>query len=510
MDRREILAAAAYGMIAAGRPQSFRTWKRPRFALNPFTLGVASGDPTADGVVLWTRLANDPLNGGGMPSENVEVGWRIATDEGMANVVRKGTAVATPGLGHSVHVELSGLEPERWYWYQFDVGGEESVVGRTRTAPRFAASVDKLRFAFASCQHYEYGYYTAYRHMAGEDLDLVVHLGDYIYEYEGRDDRPRKHTGQEIESLWDYRNRYALYKTDPDLQAAHAAFPWIVTPDDHEVDNNYADSISQDNAPVEAFLRRRADAYRAYFEHMPLRHRSFPQGPDMRLYRRMSYGALAEFFVMDTRQYRTDQPCGDKSGPLCAAALNPNATLMGRAQEAWLNRSLALSASRWNILAQQVMMAKVDRMAGEEEVYSMDKWSGYEEARNRLMRYLAESGTSNPVVLTGDIHTNWVNDLKLDFRNEASPTVATEFVGTSISSGGDGRDGAERAEGIRGENPFVKFFNAQRGYVRCEITPDSWNSDYRVMQYVSRPGGPISTRASFVVENGRAGAEQIG
>ena len=378
---------------------------QPTFAVSPFTLGVASGDPAPDGVVLWTRLAPEPLVGGGMPPEAFEVRWRVATDERMRNVVRQGAAVAIPEYGHSVHVEVDGLSPARWYWYQFDVGGHQSAIGRTRTVAAPDASPDRMRFAFASCQHYEQGLFTALGHMADEDLDLVIHLGDYIYEYEGNAGRVRRHTGREIESLDDYRNRYALYKSDPALQAAHAACPWIVTWDDHEVDNNYAAWNSEALAPADAFLRRRAAAYQAYYEHMPLRAAAIPSGPDMLLYRQLGFGDLV-YFVLDTRQYRTDQPCGDGSAPVCDEVRDPRATLLGGHQARRLVEGLDRSSARWNVLAQQVMMARVDRRPGDEVFYSMDQWGGYDAERTRLMDFFARRTPSNPVVLTGDIHAN--------------------------------------------------------------------------------------------------------
>lgn len=285
-------------------------WRRPTFASYPFSLGVASGDPLPDSVVLWTRLAPDPLRGGGMPEEDVQVEWVVAQDERLTRVVKRGTALAPAALAHSVHLEVSGLEPDRWYWYQFRVAGEASPVGRTRTAPPLEADPRLLRFAFASCQHYEQGFYTAYRHLANEDLDLVFHLGDYIYENSGVREQVRFHTYTELATLQDYRNRLALYKTDPDLQAAHAAFPWVVTWDDHEVDNDYAGKISENNDPEAAFLQRRAAAYQAYYEHLPLRRSSMPRGPDAEIYRSLPFGRLARFYILDTRQYRTDQPCG--------------------------------------------------------------------------------------------------------------------------------------------------------------------------------------------------------
>lgn len=482
---------------------------QPKIAENPFKLGIASGDPLPDGVVLWTRLAPNPTDSGGMPAERVEVDWQVATDERMSNVVKKGRATAAPDLGHSVHVDVRGLEPARWYWYQFRAGGHTSPVGRTRTAPNSRKALDKLSFAFASCQHYETGYFTPYRHMVEEELDLIVHLGDYIYEGATRTDRVRQHNGPEITSLSDYRNRHALYRLDPDLQKAHALFPWIVTWDDHEVENNYADDKSEDGVPRDQFLERRANAYQAYYEHMPLRRESLPRGSKMRLYRRLAFGDLAEFSVLDTRQYRTDQPCGDGNKPQCPEALAEDATLLGPEQERWFLDGLRRSPAKWNIIAQQVMMAKVDRMPGPEHAYAMDQWSGYEAARKRILNFLNERKPSNPVVLTGDIHSNWVADLKADFADPKSATVGTEFVGTSITSGGDGSDSQPLVDKYLPENPHVHFYNNQRGYVRCVVTPNRWQSDYRVVPFVSKPGAEITTRASFAVENGRAGAQRL-
>jgi alkaline phosphatase D len=328
VGRRRFLAGAGAvaGLVLAGRTTVVAT--RPTFSADPFSLGVASGDPLPDGVVLWTRLAPDPLNGGGMPPAAVPVGWQVASDDQMRTVVRSGTALATPDLAHSVHVDVRGLEPGRRYWYGFTAGDAESPIGRTRTAPAPDAPLNRLRFAYASCQNWEQGYYTAYRHLAAEDLDLVVHLGDYIYESTAPD-RPRSHNGPRPTTLEEYRARHALYKTDPDLRAAHAAFPWVVTWDDHEVVNDYAGEIDPRNSPPERFRARRAAAYQAYWEHLPLRPSSMPNGPGMQLYRRLTFGNLAEFSVLDTRQYRTDQPCGVGPQPRCAGALDEAATLTG-------------------------------------------------------------------------------------------------------------------------------------------------------------------------------------
>lgn len=477
---------------------------------DPFQLGIASGDPAPDGFVIWTRLCPDPLHGGGMPAEDMRVEWQVAHDEGMQRIAAKGVATAATDWAHSVHVEVHGLQPDRVYWYQFKVGLNTSPVGRTRTAPAPDALLDSLKFAFVSCQRFEEGYYTAYEHLVRDDLRAVVHLGDYIYENSPKAGTPRHFVAPEIFTLEDYRARHALYRTDRHLQAAHAAFPWIVTWDDHEVDNNYAGDIpDKPVADPAEFLTRRANAYKAYYEHMPLRKAALPRGPAMDLYRRISFGRLAEFSILDTRQYRTDQPCGDGYQPFCEGIADPRATMLGQAQEAWLCDGLTASPAQWNVLAQQVILAPVDfasnPAAGDGPTYSMDKWGAYEVARTRLIQFLAERRISNPIVLTGDVHCNWVNDLKTDFRREDSPTVGTEFVGTSITSTGDGSEKRENTDTVLSRNPWVKFFNSERGYVRCDITPASWRSDYRTVPYVTRPGAPCRTRASYVVETGRPG-----
>jgi alkaline phosphatase D len=409
-----------------------------------------------------------------MSPEDVPVKWRVAKDDNMRDIVQSGTATATAAMGHSVHVELTGLEPARWYWYQFSVGSDESPVGRTRTAPAVGASPEKLAFAFTSCQNWQAGYFTALGHMAKEDLDLVVHLGDYIYEGGiSAGDGPRKHNSGEITSLTDYRNRYALYKSDPHLQAVHAAFPFVVTWDDHEVENNYANMIRENNNPAGDFRARRAAAYQAYYEHQPLRRASLPKGADMLLYRRLAFGGLAEFNVLDTRQYRTDQPSQEKRGD----AAN---TLPGLTQEKWLTDGLDKSKARWNILAQQVFMAQRDLAAGPTTRYSMDAWDGYAASRGRILDFVEKRKPSNMVVLTGDVHANWVADLKADFEKPESKVLGSEFVGTSISSGGDGSDtnarrktcaGGKSAHQVPQQPAWVRPVRAHAGKM-AERLPD--------------------------------------
>lgn len=514
MQRRRLLigAGASTGLILAGRwPQ--RVLAQTRFSSYPFTLGVASGDPTPDGVVLWTRLAPEPLSGGGMANADVTVNYTVATDEALQNVVQRGTTLAPADLGHSVHAEVEGLQPGRDYWYRFEAGGEESPVGHTKTAPAAGASLNQFKFAFANCQDYENGFYTAYANLANEDLDLVVHLGDYIYEGGVDPDAVRQHNSAEIITLDDYRNRYAQYRLDVNLQAAHANFPWIFTWDDHEVDNNHANFIPEDDQSADAFLQRRIAAYQAYYEHMPLRAASIARGPYLQLYRRLNFGNLVSFNVLDTRQYRTDQPCGDVFGPRCEESFDPAATMTGARQERWLLSGLARSRAQWNVIAQQTMFSQFNfgnSPVAPADLFNADQWDGYVAQRDRLIQFLEARKPSNPVVITGDIHSSWVHDIKTDFDNPESATVGTEFVGTSISSsfGGNEEETSAFVSAAVPGNPHTKFFNGlNRGYVRCTLTPDTWQTDYRVVTTIQEETAMVGTLASFVVENGQPGAQ---
>lgn len=510
-SRRDFLGQSATlaAVVALGGMPGMRGDRTFRSASYPFTLGVASGDPLPDGVVLWTRLAPDPLAGGGMPRERVAVRWEVARDENFSLIVRSGSTVATPELAHSVHVDVRGLEPRRHYWYRFMSGDDVSPVGRTLTAPPANSSPDTLRFAFASCQNYQAGLYTAWAHMADEDLAVVLHLGDYIYEGGVSENSVRRHDGPAIETLDAYRNRYALYKGDPNLQRAHAAFPFVVTWDDHEVVNNYANDYARGSA-IGVLLARRAAAYQAYYEHMPLREPAVPRGADLQLYRRIAYGDLLHFNVLDTRQYRSPQPCNDGWSADCADARDPAQTMLGVEQRDWLEAGLLGSRARWNVLAHQVPIAPTGRPGDAGLEQSMDKWAGYTVERDRLLHLLHEAPVRNPISIVGDVHQNWLSDLKTEFYTDDAPVVGTEFVGTSISSGGDGVDRRENeSEPWMSANPHVRFNNSQRGYVRCTVTPERWLTDYRVVEYVTRPGAPIITRASFAVEDGTPGAVQL-
>jgi len=512
MNRRAFLEAsarlaalAALGQLGACIPsQPFK------FEKDPFTLGVASGDPLPDGVVLWTRLAPDPLTGGGMGTAPVEVEWLVANDEAMKDVVRSGTYGATGDLAHSVHVEVSGLEPDRVYWYRFRAGGAESPIGQTRTAPAAGTMPQALRFAFASCQNYSQGYYTAHANLAREDLQVVFFLGDYIYEGTARGDIVRDYSKRGWSfTLADYRDRYAQYKTDRDLQSVHAAFPWIVTWDDHEVENNYAGGIDKEDPRNKAALIERAAGYQAFYEHLPVR-TPRPQGPELKLYRSLSYGGLAKFFVLDTRQYRSPEvalcrePEQTPSG-YCPASVDPARTMLGAEQRAWLLQGLGDSPSSWNFVTQSVRFAQQDSSSelGKHIFDGVDNWMGYVADRQMILDRF--TGTRNPVVLSGDSHVNFVYDLKRDFADPASATVGTELLVTSISSDGD--PFVEQTQFTPPlKNPQLRFFDNHRGYVRCTLEPTRLTADFRAVSTVRKPIATVSTTATFVVDDGKPGA----
>ncbi|MBO0875502.1 MAG: alkaline phosphatase D family protein, partial [Pseudonocardia sp.] len=477
-----------------------------------------SGDPAPDGMVLWTRLARDPLaeDGlGGMPGGVVDVGWELAADQRFAEVLQSGTARTGPELGYAVHVEPVGLPSGREYWYRFRVGSgpgaEISPVGRTRTAPA-GPELGALTICFVSCARYEHGLFTAYRRLAEDRPDLVLHLGDYSYEYGAGTGGPnppviRRLAGGEERTLADYRRRYAQYHADPDLQAAHAAAPWLAVFDDHEVENNWANMVPE--RPEPGFLARRAAAFRAYFENLPLRVSARPNGPDMRLYRRLGWGGLATFHMLDTRQFRDDQPCGDRYDSDCPERTHPARSLLGAEQEAWLLDGFARSRARWDVLGQQVFLSQLDLSPGAGRGFNPDAWDGYVGQRDRVVDGWTLAGVRNPVVLSGDVHAHWAAEIKTRFDDPASPVVGTELITTSITSRGDGSEREADTAGVLADNPHIKFFNNRRGYVRARITPDTLSADFQVVPYVSRPGAPGETRARFVVEDRHAGLHTL-
>jgi len=486
-----------------------------RFGAYPFQLGVASGDPDAQSVVLWTRLAPSPIDGGGMDALPYDVSWEVALDERFGRIVQRGVAVADPNLAHSVHVDVTGLEPATEYFYRFMAGSEVSQTGRTKTTPAAGQVVDAIRLGIASCSNYEHGYFIAYREMAAQRLDLILHLGDYIYEYEANDYQVRDPENLrlvpdgETVALSGYRNRYALYRTDPDLQAAHASAPFAVTWDDHEVENNYADEISEEQVLVDDFLQRRADAYQAYYEHMPLRPSSLPVGPDMTLYRKLNYGDLLSINVLDTRQYRSDQPAGDGTFPRVPANLDPETTMLGADQERSLLQSLDASTSVWNVLAQQVTMAETyfPPADGAAIEYYNDAWTGYPAARARILDHLVRNAISNTVVLTGDIHTSWAANLLSDWANPDSAVIGSEYVCTSITAGG--KETADFFQPYKDAFAHIRFFDPRHGgFTIAEVTPNLWKADFFVVDDMENIASGVSHIGTFVTEAGNPGVQE--
>lgn len=514
VTRRSFLIRSAALSAALALPVH-RVIAQPRFERNPFALGVASGYPQPDAVVLWTRLAPDPLDGGGMPEAPVAVRWEIAADARFRRIVDRGEVLATPQFAHAVHVQARGLAPSHWYWYRFMAGDAVSMTGRTRTAPAADDARGTVAFALASCQHYEHGHYAAYRDMAQQELDFVVHVGDYIYESSWGRSRVRDHHSAEPYTLADYRNRYAQYKTDPQLQAAHAAFPWLAIWDDHEVDNDYASDRSQDLDPTGAFLARRAAAYQAWYEHLPLPPGTWTGGPRMKIYGTHALGRIARIQLLDMRQYRDYHVCprkGRKAGGNqvdvldCPERLQPGRSLLGAAQEQWLEQALAASPARWNVIAQTTLMAQADRGPDESRVVYTDGWDGYPAAREKLLRTIAARKIRNPVVLGGDVHFALAGDLKTDFDDARSPVVASEFVTTSISSLGPSR---ARIETLLAKNPHVKFASgARRGYAKFTVTPRRWDTAFRAVVDAADPQSRVYEMASYVVEDRHPGPQR--
>ncbi|MEU6989172.1 alkaline phosphatase D family protein [Streptomyces sp. NPDC046465] len=486
-----------------------------RITENPFTLGVASGDPLPSSVLLWTRLAPAPYEpGGGLPQERVTVQWELAHDARFRRVARRGTVTAHPEFSHTVHVEADHLDAGRTYYFRFRTGRWVSETGRTRTAPPAGSRPGALTLAAVSCQAYHDGYFTAYKHLAQDDVDVVFHLGDYLYEYavnaaggaRNYTDRTLPaHFNKETKTLEDYRLRYALYKHDPDLRAAHAAHPFVVTWDDHEAENNYAGDVSENDDPPAEFLLRRAAAYRAYWENQPLRRKQLPSGPDAQLYRRLTWGRLAQFDILDTRQYRSDQAYGDGAHVPGAESDDPARTITGATQERWLLDGWRRSRAQWNVVPQQVTFSERRLDLNAQAKLSMDAWDGYRASRQRVLAGAKAAGLDNLMVLTGDVHVGYAFDIKADFDDPSSRTVGTEIVATSIASGKDGADKPANWDTYTKANPHMKFYNGRRGYVTVGYGKDSARADFKTVSAVTTPGAPIRTAASFVTEAGDPG-----
>jgi alkaline phosphatase D len=473
-----------------------------------FALGIASGQPSADSVVLWTRLTGPDL------PARVEVEWEIARDEAFTRIAARGTETARADSVHCVHAEPAALESARWYWYRFSALGQRSAVGRTRTAPASDAKTERFDFVIASCQRWDHGHYAAWRHVAEEAIDAVLFLGDYIYEYGVVPGTVRAHEGGLVRTLDAYRARYAQYKSDPALQAAHAAAPWLLVWDDHEVDNDYAGLQGQS---LQAdFAAQRAAAYQAYWEHMPLPKSARPVGPELRMFGALDWGRLARIHRLDDRQYRDVQVCpkpgrgGSNTVSVtdCPSLLDRQRSLLGAAQENWLAKGWDL-ARPWNLVAQQTLMARCswsDTAAAAHGTYWTDGWDGYAPARKRLLGVVAERQVPGVVVLGGDVHANYVADLRADYDDDRSPVVATEFCGTSITSAGMRQD---RVDAMRRFNPHLHHARAdERGYLRFALSASSLQVQLRTLADVRDPVSAISTSASFAVEPSRPGAQR--
>jgi alkaline phosphatase D len=523
-SRRHFLASCARLASLAACAAMLPARALPRTSAYPFSLGVASGSPRPDRVVLWTRILPDPLDARSVPAEPIAVRWEIAEDETFRKIAAKGVATAIPELAHSVHVDVTGLRPGRWYWYRFIAGDAISAVARTRTAPPPDAMPTALRFAFASCQHWEFGEYAAHRHIAAAAPDLVAFLGDYIYEWGPYDlahpASPRKRSNESY-TLADYRARYAQYNSDRNLQSAHHAAPWIVTWDDHEVANDYGNDRDERLDPN--FLARRAAAYQAFYEHMPVRLPVLPNVPlryaHMRMYERYDWGRLARFHVLDDRQYRSYHACqpagrGGSSSVTssCKERVEPARTMLGAEQEAWLSDGLASSQARWNIIAQQTLMAQNSQVPVEKPGdgrFWTDGWDGYPAARQRLFDSIIEHKPGNPVVISGDVHSFYASDLKRDFDRSvsaANPVIATEFCGTSITSSSRPQS---RTDEYVAQNPHIKFGRSDvRGYAMVEVTPVGMAVQFQALNDVHRADSGVTTLARFIVEDGSPGVKK--
>jgi alkaline phosphatase D len=517
LDRRRFLHHTWHGVAASlslallpGRD----LLAAPSMGSNPFTLGVASGDPSPDGIILWTRLVPEPADPLALGRRSIPVGWRVATDSNMRRVVARGTAVASPDLAHSVHVEMNNLTPGRDYFYQFDLRDEESPVGHFRTAPAFHEAVSSLRFAFVTCQDWPSGHYIAYRDMLQHDLDVVLHLGDYTYEYaiDGvtrRGIAAPEGFNEETVDLRTYRLRHTLYKLDADLQAAHAKFPFSVIWDDHEVQNDYSGLAPEWSAPSPEFTARRAAAYQAYYEHMPIRlNVARRPAPGLRIYREFQFGKLASFAMLDDRQYRTDNPCGDGESLRCEEALSGEYTMLGSQQEHWLADHFRRSPARWTFVGQQLLIAELEHtLPGyPDEWYWNDAWDGYPLARKRMLEAVLESGVRNPVFLTGDWHSTFANNLKVDFKDPLSPVVAAELVTPAITTGGDGTPYGPYYAPMIPFNPHIKYYEGdKRGYFLATVSPREVQFDLRFMTSVESEGGFGYLERSFFVVDGEPG-----
>ena len=494
-----------HSIAATPSSQVARHWRR-----NPFALGVASGRPLYDAIILWTRLLIHDEDRLSADQDAVSVTVEVFADEQLKRRVYSGEVVTDATRGHAVHAPVRALRPGQDYWYRFRQGQAVSAVGHTRTLPSPNADVQSLRLALASCQHYEQGQYVAHEDIAKQSLDMVVFVGDYIYESSNPQYAIRKHSSDEPKTLAQYRVRYEQYKSDPALQAAHAAHPWVLMWDDHEVVNDYANDQDRRYTPVHEFLQRRAAAYQAYFEHQPLW-----LGPDakqpseMRLYDQFVWGKLAELWTLDCRQYRSPQACrdplrgGGRMVMQCEELDSPERSMLGGVQERWLNQGLQRSTRTWKLLAQATQISATSVPAPVGRSTWNDAWDGYPQARQRLLQSVADAKLSNVVTLGGDVHMNVAAQLRLRPNDPGSPIVASEIVTTSVTS----RGMADKVLAVvREHNPdIVHARSDERGYTLIDVTPEQLRCDFRTTAFPAGSVPGFKTQASFVVQRGVAG-----
>lgn len=524
LDRRRFLAlgAGAVGVAAltgiAGNPAPASATPRQ----DPFTLGVTSGEPRPDAVVIWTRLAVDPLaedGSGGMPPVSSLVIWQVAETPNFRKVVRAGSVRTGPEVGHSVHVDVDRLRPGREYWYRFRVGRYVSPVGRTKTAPAAGTMPASMKFAFASCQSFGVGWFTPYEHVLADDPDLVLFLGDYIYcqpagpihppgdPVASRILAPARHCA----SIGDFRARYATYRTDEHLQEAHRMLPWSVTIDDNEIDNNFWDD------PDPAMVSLRTIGFQAFWENMPLLPSARPTGASMPgAYRRLRYGELATFHMLDTRQYRdaeAESKCAPEERPegYCPDRLDPDRSIMGDEQESWLLDGLSSSRTAWNVLGNQVAFTQRDRGKKPDPAdrnLSTNGWDGYVADRQAILDRLRTEDITNLIVVTGDSHSNWVLNTPPDYKSwdAGIAPVCTEFMVTSITSGGE-RDPEPQYQ-PQPQNPQLLYHDKSHGYGLTTLTPDQCRTDYRAVSTIWSPTSTVETISSWVVDPHTPGARR--
>ncbi|MDI9331734.1 MAG: alkaline phosphatase D family protein [Alphaproteobacteria bacterium] len=519
MDRRQFhrwARAAAWSLALA--PWQEPTWAQTASERNwktaPFQLGVASGSVRHDSVVIWTRLLVSDEDRQALAGDGLSGRYEIYADESLRRLVQRGEWRTDATRAHSVHVAVSGLLPARSYWYRFVCGDAISPVGRTQTAPSSDAEVARLRLALASCQHFEHGQYVAHRDMARQDLDLVVFVGDYIYENSNPRNRVRSHRGPEPKTLTEYRDHYAQYKSDPDLQASHAAHPWLLMWDDHEVVNDYANQTDPARTDPAVFLARRAAAYRAYFEHQPVRLGPDPASPyaaSMRLHSRLHWGRLADLWTLDCRQYRDPQACPDPvrgGGRVvlqCAELSQPQRSMLGADQEQWLYAGLQRSQRQWKLLAQSTIISstRIDSPLG--KITYTDGWDGYPMARRRLIDAIGEARLNDVVTLGGDVHMNVASVLRPEPNDTHSAPVASEFVTTSISSRGMADS---LLSAIKGSNPDLMHARSdERGYTLLDFNAKQATVEFRNTPHSAGTSDLLKVQARFAVESGRVGPQ---